>query len=60
MDPVELGDQWLRKTGRMMDRAMAVVERRPEVFVHVRYQALLRTQAETLLSDDGGKVAPSK
>ena len=25
-----------------------------------RYQALLRTQAETLLSDDGGKVAPSK
>lgn len=25
-----------------------------------RYQALLRTQAETLLSDDGGRVEPSK
>ncbi|MGB2338191.1 MAG: hypothetical protein ACPH5V_12805, partial [Alcanivorax sp.] len=25
-----------------------------------RYQALLRTQAETLLSDDGGRVEPSR
>ncbi|MCB9680709.1 MAG: sulfotransferase [Alphaproteobacteria bacterium] len=42
VDPRVVGDQWLRKIGRMIDRSMAFRDKRPDVPVHdVRYDDLV-------------------
>jgi len=42
VDPVAIGDQWLRKTARMVQRGMAVRAARPDGrFVDVDYNALV-------------------
>lgn len=48
VDPHEIGRDWLRKVGRMMDRAMEVRGTRAATFVDVRY--------EDLLSDPIGQI----
>lgn len=42
VDPHEIGRDWLRKTGRMVDRAMATRAVHPEAFLDVDYSALTR------------------
>jgi hypothetical protein len=42
VDPREIGRDWLAKTARMIDRAMAVREARPAAFLDVRYDDLTR------------------
>lgn len=42
VDPHEVGRHWLRKTGRMVDRALAARDGREGTFLDVRYEDLTR------------------
>lgn len=42
VDPAEIGGEWLRKVGRMMDRALDTRSRRGGTFVDVQYADLMR------------------
>ncbi len=42
VDPLEIGEEWLRKTGRMVDRALDTRDRRgDEVFLDIDYRELI-------------------
>ena len=48
VDPHEIGAHWLRKTSRMVERALAFRRERPEVpFLDVRYEELVRDPVAT-------------